>query len=254
MSICTQICEGLTEFHKKGFVHRDLKPDNIMISKYDIEQPQIKIIDFGGAKRIDIYKYSDTTVIGTLGYQAPESLSSTTTKQADIYSIGCILNFMLTGHEPGISRYKGDHYIVNIIEKAANEDHSHRYADVTAMQKASEHELRVKLIDKIPVLRALPGFRTHTIWKEFIAEIFYVTMIYGVVACIDMFGFFELAEIFIFYILIPLILILNMGNLLRFFPNAVRKNNRLFLLIRTIGVLAAIFAPMVVEYIIGGSN
>lgn len=42
LSVCVQICEGLREFHKKGFVHRDLKPDNIMISEYDPGHPSIK--------------------------------------------------------------------------------------------------------------------------------------------------------------------------------------------------------------------
>lgn len=249
--ICTQICEGLSEFHRKGFVHRDIKPDNIMISKYDTEKPQIKIIDFGGAKQIDMYKYSDTTVIGTLGYQAPESLSSNTTNKADIYSLGCILNFMLTGQEPGIERYSGDHYIVSIIEKATNEDPSHRYSSVTAMKKSLEHELGIRTIDKIPILRAVPGFRTHTLWKETIAGLSYSSMIFIAVLCVDMFGLYGLAEIFIFYITIPLIIIFNMGNLLYFFPNSIRKNNRLFLMLRTGIILVSIFAPIVVDYLLG---
>ena len=251
LSVCIQICEGLSEFHKKGFVHRDIKPDNIMISKYDSGNPQIKIIDFGGAKRIDMYAYSDKTVIGTLGYQAPESLSSNTTNQADIYSVGCILSFMLTGQEPGIMRYVGDHYIVSIIEKATNEDPSHRYSTVISMRKALEHEIRLRPLDRIPVLRSVPGFRTHTIWKETIAGLSYSSMIFIAVICIKTFGLYGLAEIFIFYIIIPLIIIFNMGNLLRFFPNNIRKNNRLFLIIRTGIIIASVFAPIVVDYMVG---
>ena len=251
LSICSQICEGLAEFHKKGFVHRDIKPDNIMISKYDTEQPKIKIIDFGGAKHINMYAFSDATVVGTLGYQAPESLSSITTNQADIYSIGCILNYMLTGQEPGIMRYSGNHYIVNIIEKSTNEDPSHRYLTVTAMRKELEHELRLRTIDRIPLLRSVPGFRTHTLWKETVAGISYSSMIYVAVFCIDTFGFYGLAEIFIFYIIIPLIIIFNMGNLLRFFPKNIRKNNRLFFMIRTGIMLATVFLFIVVDYMIG---
>lgn len=63
LTIITQFCDGLKEFHKKGFVHRDLKPDNIMISKYDSQFPQIKIVDFGGAKWNNPSRNSDTTVI-----------------------------------------------------------------------------------------------------------------------------------------------------------------------------------------------
>lgn len=249
--VCVQLCEGLKEFHKKGFVHRDLKPDNIMISKYDLNHPLIKIIDFGGAKRTSPNERIDTTVIGTLGYQPPESLASHTTNRADIYSIGCILNFMLTGLEPGIRTYKGHPYVASIIEKATNADPSHRYASVTAMQKELEHELRTKPLDKIPVLRSLPGFRTHTLWKEIIASCSYITMLFLAVVCIKTFGIWGLAEVFVFYIAVPLVMILNMGNLLRFFPENLRRNNRLFFLIRTAIILAALFAPVLADYIVG---
>lgn len=251
LSICIQICEGLEEFHKKGFVHRDIKPDNIMISKYDTNNPKVKIIDFGGAKHMSMYNISDTTVIGTLGYQAPESISSSTTNQADIYSIGCILNYMLTGQEPGIMQYKGNHYIVNIIEKASNPDPYHRYTSVKAMQKALSHELRVRFPDKIPIIRAMPGFRTHTLWKETAAGFGYVSMIFIAVLAMEMFGIRGLSEIFIFYIIIPLAVIFNMGNLLRFFPDNIRKNNRIFIIIRTVIIIAAIFAPIAVDYLVG---
>lgn len=196
-------------------------------------------------------KLSDTTVIGTLGYQAPESLSSTTKKQADIFSIGCTLNFMLTGQEPGIIRYNKNHNIVSIIEKATNDDPSHRYDTVTSMKKALNHELGAKTIDRIPVLRAVPGFRTHTFWKEMVAALSYVSMIFIAVICIDLFGLSGLAEIFIFYVIIPLIIIFNMGDLLRFFPENIRQNNRLFLIIRMIIILFSVFAPILVDNIIG---
>ena len=53
LSVRFQICEGLEVFHKTGFVHRDLKPDNIMISDCADDIPKIKIVDFGGAKAVD---------------------------------------------------------------------------------------------------------------------------------------------------------------------------------------------------------
>lgn len=251
LSVCIQICEGLAEFHKNGFVHRDIKPDNIMISHYDLNNPKIKIIDFGGAKHINEYRHSDTTVIGTLGYQAPESLSSFTTSQADIYSIGCLLNFMLAGQEPGLIRYKGNHYIVAIIEKSTNEDPSHRYSTVMAMQKELEHEMGIYPFDQTPFFRALPGYRTHTLWKETIAGFSYASFIYICVVAYDMFDLIGLAEILFFYIIIPLIVIFNMGNLLRFFPENIRRNNRMFFTIRTAITLGAIFGPIVVDYLLG---
>lgn len=251
LSVCIQLCKGLAEFHRKGFVHRDLKPDNIMISQYNHDTPQIKIVDFGGAKPVNINSLSDTTVVGTLGYQAPESLSSVTTNRADIYSIGCILNFMLTGQEPGLVRYKEDHYIAAIIEKAANEDSSHRYASVTALQKALEHESGIGRIDRTPILRTLPGFRTHTIWKELIASLSYISMILVAVISFNLFGIVGIFEIFFFYVIVPLIVIFNMGNLLRFVPGSIRRSNQQFLILRVAILLFSVFAPIVVDTLLG---
>lgn len=253
LSVCVQICEGLAEFHKKGFVHRDIKPDNIMISEYDLSEPKIKIIDFGGAKHMNMYNISDTTVIGTLGYQAPESISSYTTNKADMYSVGCILNYLLTGQDPGMMQYKGNHYIMSIIEKAANQDPYHRYSNVTAMRKALSHELREVFPDNVPVLREIPGYRTHTLWKETVAGFSYASMTFIAVLCVSMFGLRGLAEIFGFYIIIPLIVIFNMGNLLRFFPVGIRKNNHLFTIIRAVIIIVSIIGPIVTDYITGGT-
>ena len=249
--ITIQICKGLQEFHKNGFVHRDLKPDNIMICKYDTEYPAIKIIDFGGAKEINITKHADTTVIGTLGYQPPESISSHTTNQSDIYSIGCILNFMLTGHEPGIQQYKKKHHIVTIIEKATNEDSSHRYSNVSVLQKNLEHELRLRTWDKIPVLRALPGFRTHTILNETVALFAYISLLPLITLYFRFSVIRNFLIIFLFYFFIPLSIVCNMGNLLRFLPEKIRKNNRSFLITRTIFILGSILFPILLDYVIG---
>lgn len=250
LSVCVQICEGLEGFHKQGFVHRDLKPDNVMISDCTGNIPTIKIVDFGGAKAVDMRDPPDTTVVGTLGYQAPETISSSATNRSDIYSVGCILNYLLTGQEPGIARYGSDHYIAAIIEKATNEDPSHRYADVTALKKSLQHELGAHLIDRIPVLRALPGFRTHVLWKELLASFAYISMIFIGVAAFDKFGVSGFIEIFIFYFVVPLIVIFNMGNFLRFVPVTIRRSNQKYMLLRTAAVLFSTFAPIIVDNLI----
>lgn len=246
--ICMQLCDGLKEFHEKGFVHRDIKPDNIMIYRYDTEWPEIKIVDFGGSKQVNQDSISDTTIIGTLGYQAPESISSVTTDKADIYSIGCVLNFMLTGQDPGISRYKGNHYIVSIIEKATSDDPYNRYKSVASMQKQLKHEFGVRAIDRNPVLRILPGFRTNTLWKEIVAVISYNFMITLTAFQWDEYGFLNMIESVLFYFAVPLIMGFNMGNLLRFFPDRIRKNTNLFFLIRTVTIVVCIFIPSAVDY------
>lgn len=250
LSICVQICERLEGFHKRGFVHRDLKPDNIMKSDCTGDISKIKKVDFGSAKVVDTQNTPDTTVIGTLGYQAPETISSNATNRSDIYSIGCILSFLLTGQEPGLSQYSRDHYTAAIIEKATNEAPSHRYSDVTALKKALQHELGIHLIDCIPVLRALPGFRTHTLWKELTAAFSYISMIFFAVAALDKFGISGFIEFFLFYIIVPLIVIFNMGDLLRFVPKSIRQNNRQFMIFKVTAVLFSAFAPIIVDNIV----
>jgi serine/threonine-protein kinase len=111
--------EGLSKAHAAGILHRDLKPDNIMISR----DRHAKILDFGLAKLIEqrrashnsgetasefataILKEQSTpgVVLGTLGYMSPEQAQGKTRQidhRADIFSFGCILYEVVTGHKP----------------------------------------------------------------------------------------------------------------------------------------------------------
>lgn len=107
--------EGLAKAHAAGIVHRDLKPDNIMISR----EGHAKVLDFGLAKLLELQKLSSTssemataiihqesqpgTVLGTVGYMSPEQAQGRTKEidnRSDIFSFGCILYEVVTGHKP----------------------------------------------------------------------------------------------------------------------------------------------------------
>jgi serine/threonine protein kinase/Tfp pilus assembly protein PilF len=100
--IAKQICEGLAEAHELGVVHRDLKPQNIMIDK----EGNSRIMDFGIARSLKAKGITDAGVmIGTPEYMSPEQVDAKETDQrSDIYSLGVILYEMVTGRAP----FEGD--------------------------------------------------------------------------------------------------------------------------------------------------
>jgi len=102
ITIAKQICEGLAEAHRLGVVHRDLKPQNIMIDK----EGNARIMDFGIARSLKAEGITDAGVmIGTPEYMSPEQVEGKEANQrSDIYSLGVILYEMVTGRVP----FEGD--------------------------------------------------------------------------------------------------------------------------------------------------
>jgi predicted ATPase/tRNA A-37 threonylcarbamoyl transferase component Bud32 len=98
ISIGKQICEGLAEAHALGVIHRDLKPQNIMIDK----SGNAKIMDFGIARSLRTEGMTgEGTIIGTPEYMSPEQVEGKETDQrSDIYSLGVVLFEMFTGKVP----------------------------------------------------------------------------------------------------------------------------------------------------------
>ena len=98
LSIAKQVCAGLAEAHRVGAVHRDLKPQNIMI---DAEGTP-KIMDFGIARFADMDRMTGSGVmIGTPEYMSPEQAElKEVDKRADIYALGCVIFEMVTGRVP----------------------------------------------------------------------------------------------------------------------------------------------------------
>ncbi len=103
--LAVPIAGALIATHAKNIYHRDLKPDNIMLTC----SGRVYMIDFGIALSLDDdpTRYTELNV-GTLSYMAPERLQGTAdVPSSDLYSLGCILYLMLTGREPFASRNSG---------------------------------------------------------------------------------------------------------------------------------------------------
>ncbi|MBA7644558.1 Serine/threonine-protein kinase PknD [subsurface metagenome] len=102
ISISKQVCEGLAEAHRLGVVHRDLKPQNIMVDR----EGNARIMDFGIARSIKTKGITGTGVmIGTPDYMSPEQVEGKEVDhRSDIYALGVILYEMVTGGVP----FEGD--------------------------------------------------------------------------------------------------------------------------------------------------
>jgi len=115
LDIGIQVCEGLTAAHKKEIVHRDIKSDNIMVTK----EGQVKITDFGLAKLKGATKLTKTrSTLGTLAYMSPEQAQGEEVdSRSDIFSFGVVLYELLTGKLP----FTGEHHAA-VIYSIINEE------------------------------------------------------------------------------------------------------------------------------------
>lgn len=99
-----QSAEGLEHAHQANLIHRDIKPANLLVDP----RGTVKILDMGLARFTDeqhntsLTRMHDENVLGTADYLAPEQAkdSHTSDHRADIYSLGCTLYYLLTGHPP----------------------------------------------------------------------------------------------------------------------------------------------------------
>ncbi len=104
VNLVLQVCGAVDAAHRSGVIHRDLKPDNILIEIVnDVER--VKVLDFGIAKlketKTDAFLTQAGTIIGTPQYMSPEQCQGKhLNPSSDIYSIGIILYEMLTGEVP----------------------------------------------------------------------------------------------------------------------------------------------------------
>ena len=167
--ILCQICDGLSQLHINGIVHRDIKPGNVMIT----DDGTVKIIDYSISRLIKPEQRKDTTVLGTAGYASPEQFGFTQTNgKTDIYACGVLLNYLLTGKLPNEQLHQGP--LTTVIQQCIEIDENKRFASADELKKV----LQGKIINRRRPFRPLPGFRSKHVFPKIITVFFYTVWIF----------------------------------------------------------------------------
>ena len=170
IDIASQICEGLSEAHHAGIVHRDIKPDNILIDA----KGRVKIADFGLAKARGRTKLTEEgTTFGTLNYMSPEQLNAADVDhRSDIWSFGVVLYEMIAEQPPfagdydaavsytimneepePLARYKTgvSEGLQRIIDKALDKDADTRYQNIADLLADLKRERKTSSQVQTPI-------------------------------------------------------------------------------------------------------
>ena len=185
------VCDVLEHLHNlpQPVIHRDLKPDNILVQ----ESGYLKIVDFNTAKQYEDGRVSDTVIIGTRKYAAPEQFGfCQSDARTDIYAVGVMMNYLLTKKYPNellyISEKHAKKTMSDIIRKCVEFSPDSRYQTVTDLRKDLQLVLSEITNKKsyttgevttfsekshwmIPFLPV--GFRTGTMWKMMLGVLGY---------------------------------------------------------------------------------
>lgn len=145
LAVTAQVAEALWAAHERGMVHRDIKPQNILVT----DMGHLKVTDFGIARAASAATISATNaVFGTAGYLSPEqALGEPATPRSDLYSLGIVLYEMLTGVVP----YRADNPVAVCMKHVTEPLTPPRRLDPTIPEAVDA--LVVKMLAKDPADR-----------------------------------------------------------------------------------------------------
>ena len=155
LAVVPQICDALQYAHDQGVVHRDIKPDNILLTR----DGRVKIADFGLAKLLrrtpgDATLTGTEQVMGTFHYLAPEQIRSPkdVDHRADIYALGVVFYEMLTGELP-IGRFPApservqvDVRLDEVVLRALEREREQRYQQAADIKTGIHHATQVQAV------------------------------------------------------------------------------------------------------------
>ena len=156
LRLFTRICEPVAFAHAHGVVHRDLKPDNIMIGAFG----EVMVMDWGVAQVSEMGNCSGqmancgeqlSAVVGTRSYMSPEQAhGEAVDARADVFALGGILHFLLTGTAPDASVMRGPRALQAICRKARAGTPAARYPDVASLAADVDRFLAAEPVMALP--------------------------------------------------------------------------------------------------------
>lgn len=161
VGMLVDVCRAVSALHERDVVHRDITPSNVILASDGAH-----LVDLGIARQKRQGQRRDTTTLGTWGFAAPEQYGfMQTDARSDVYALGRLLGYALTGEKPDTEAYEAalsDRSIVpealyGVVQKATSFEPSARYQTADELARAAqEASTGVPLPEPVPVPEAAP--------------------------------------------------------------------------------------------------
>ncbi|HMH45122.1 MAG TPA: serine/threonine-protein kinase [Pyrinomonadaceae bacterium] len=151
LALFDQVLKAIQQALSKGVIHRDISPRNVLLFETERGQPVVRVSDFGLAKNVEKdsgYTRSVVAQYGQMYYVAPEQYDKlkAATEKSEVFSLGKLLDFTLTGKIPVIAHQTN---FRTVVERATQEEPSERYATVGEFQAAYERLKALLIVDDV---------------------------------------------------------------------------------------------------------
>lgn len=151
--IFVQVVDALGHMHDSGFLHRDIKPDNIIVHDTTFQKDFATLVDFGIAKRLNEPREKrltvDGTVVGTPAYMSPEQImGNEIDNRSDIYSFGILMYVVLTGVLPIQGKNPVETMTKHVTETAQDMEQANPAVKISPALKAVVKKAMAKTPDE----------------------------------------------------------------------------------------------------------